>query len=78
MSSPNSHAFKHYRRLPEYSGGTCLYLQVSSLPPFTSYVHANYPIWLHNHQVILDDRPPTDIGSLTWAAHGCDDMYAPH
>lgn len=48
--------------------------QVPSLPPFDSYIHANYAIYLPGDQVILDDRPPTEIGDLTWDAHGCDDQ----
>lgn len=49
---------------------------VPSLPPFKSYVHANYALWLNNSQIILDERPPTDIGDLTWDAHGCVDQYS--
>ena len=51
-----------------------LVLQVPSLPPFRSYLHANYALWLNNG-LILDERSPTDISDLTWDEHGCDDQY---
>jgi hypothetical protein len=52
-------------------------VQVPSLPPFRAYLHANYALWLNDNQLLLEERPPTEISDLSWDKHGCDDQYPP-
>jgi hypothetical protein len=49
--------------------------QVPSLPPLDSYRHVSYGMWLHNREVLLEDRPQYDLNDLTWDDHACYKYY---